>query len=286
MRENYGTGLTLSAVTILSLLLAAPANAEAQAATTSDSAAMRISRRAERPTQPGPAAYFTGTVRVTPLFDPTPSSRVSGASVTFEPGARSAWHTHPLGQRLIVTAGTGRVQRWGGPLEEIREGDVVWTPPGVKHWHGAAPTTSMTHTAIQEAVDGRNVVWLEKVSDAQYEILPPRRTSNMPADSTVARGPYADIAPALDDFTQRVLFGQVWERPGLSKRDRSLITVATLVANYRTNELPYHLRFAQQNGVTRDELTELITHLAFYAGWPTANTAVEIARKEFAEPPK
>ena len=282
MREN----LKLAAVTILSLLLVPPANARAQVTTAVDSQTMRISRRAERPAQPGPAAYFTGTVRVTPLFDATPSSRVSGASVTFEPGARSAWHTHPLGQRLIVTAGTGRAQRWGGPVEELRQGDVIWTPPGVKHWHGAGPSTSMTHTAIQEAVDGRNVVWLEKVSDAQYEVLPPRRTSNMPNDSTVTRGPYADIAPALDDLTQRVLFGEVWERPGLSKRDRSLITVAALVALYRTNELPYHLPLALKNGVTKEEITELITHLAFYAGWPAANTAIGIERQVFADAPK
>jgi 4-carboxymuconolactone decarboxylase len=112
------------------------------------------------------------------------------------------------------------------------------------------------------------------------------RSSGMTQDSTPRRGPYADIAPALDDITQQVLFGQVWERPGLSKRDRSLITVATLVAQYRTNELPFHLKFALQNGVTKDELTELITHLAFYAGWPPANSAVEIARKVFAESPK
>src|SRR3954467_9562828 len=100
------------------------------------------------------------------------------------------------------------------------------------------------------------------------------------------RGPFADVAPRLDELTQQVLFGQVWERPGLSKRDRSLITVATLVAGYRTNELPYHLKFALQNGVTKDELTELITHLAFYSGWPTANSAIEIARKVFAESAK
>jgi 4-carboxymuconolactone decarboxylase len=206
--------------------------------------------------------------------------------VTFEPGARSAWHTHPRGQALIVTSGTGRVQQWGGPVQEIRAGDVVWTPPGVKHWHGAAPTTAMTHTAIQESLDGRNVEWLEKVGDAEYTTPPPRRTSNMPNDGTVNPGPYADIAPALNDLTQRVLFGEVWERPGLSMRDRSLITVATLVAGYRTNELPYHLRFALQNGVTKDELTELITHLAFYSGWPTANSAIEVARKVFAEPAK
>ncbi|WP_104023095.1 (R)-mandelonitrile lyase [Gemmatirosa kalamazoonensis] len=249
---------------------------------------MRISRRAERPAQAGPAATFTGVVRVVPLRDATPPSRVSAAAVAFEPGARSAWHTHPLGQLLVVTSGTGRVQQWGGAVEEIREGDVVWTPPGVKHWHGAAPNAAMTHTAIQEAVDGRNVDWLEQVSDTQYRIPPTRSSTRMSADSIVTAstpspGPYADIAPALDQLTQQVLFGQVWERPGLSKRDRSLITVATLVANYRTNELPFHLKRALENGVTKDELTELITHLAFYAGWPTANTAVEIARKVFAD---
>ena len=203
--------------------------------------------------------------------------------MTFERGARSAWHTHPRGQRLIVTAGAGRVQQSGGPVQELHAGDVVWTPPGVKHWHGAAPTTAMTHTAIQEVVGDRNVDWLEKVSDAEYRTPPTRSISDMPNDSTDRPGPYADIAPGLNDLTQRVLFGEVWERPGLSKRDRSLITVATLVAGYRTNELAYHLKFALQNGVTKDELTELITHLAFYTGWPTANSAIEIARKVFAE---
>ena len=284
------------AAVLLALSLAATAPVGAQTRAPADAQTMRISRRAERPAQPGPAATFTGAVRVAALRDATPPSRVSAAAVAFEPGARSAWHTHPLGQLLVVTAGTGRVQQWGGPVEEIREGDVVWTPPGVKHWHGAAPTTAMAHTAIQEALDGRNVAWLEQVSDAQYTSPTARSTSRMSADSTPAGstaagstprpGPYADIAPALDQLTQQVLFGQVWERPGLSKRDRSLITVATLVAQYRTNELPYHLRFALQNGVTRDELTELVTHLAFYAGWPTANTAVGILRQTFAEPAK
>jgi 4-carboxymuconolactone decarboxylase len=276
---------------LLALSLAATARTGAQTRTPADAQTMRISRRAERPTQRGPAANFTGPVRVAPLRDATPPSRVSAAAVAFEPGARSAWHTHPLGQLLVVTSGAGRVQQWGAAVEEIREGDVVWTPPGVKHWHGAAPTTAMAHTAIQEALDGRNVEWLEQVSAAQYASPPPRSTSRMPADSTPAAstrtaGPYADIAPALDQLTQQVLFGQVWERPGLSKRDRSLITVATLVAQYRTNELPYHLKFALQNGVTKDELTELVTHLAFYAGWPTANTAVGILRQTFAEAAK
>ena len=116
----------------------------------------------------GPADYFTGVVRTDPLIQAPDPARVVGVSVTFEPGARTAWHTHPLGQTLVVTAGCGRAQRWGGPIEEIRPGDVIWFPPGEKHWHGAAPTTAMTHIAIQERLDGKAVDWLEQVSDAQY----------------------------------------------------------------------------------------------------------------------
>ena len=115
-----------------------------------------------------PARDRTGTVRIDPLFSPPDPARASGGSVTFEPGARTAWHAHPLGQTLIVTAGCGRVQREGGPVEEIRPGDVVWIPPRMKHWHGAAPTRAMTHIAIQEKLDGKAVDWLEKVTDEQY----------------------------------------------------------------------------------------------------------------------
>jgi len=129
---------------------------------------MEIKRGGSQPSRQGPAEYFTGTVRVDPLFQAPDPARVSGASVTFEPGARTAWHTHPLGQTLIVTFGLGWVQREGGPVEEIRPGDVVWFPPGEKHWHGATPTTAMTHIAIQEALNGKAVDWLEKVSDEQY----------------------------------------------------------------------------------------------------------------------
>lgn len=129
---------------------------------------MEIRRNGAQPSGKGPADWFTGTVRIDPLFPPRDPSRVNGASVTFEPGARTAWHTHPLGQTLIVTAGCGWVQVWGGPVEEIKPGDVVWTAPDEKHWHGAKATTSMTHIAIQEALDGRNVTWMEKVGDDQY----------------------------------------------------------------------------------------------------------------------
>jgi quercetin dioxygenase-like cupin family protein len=129
---------------------------------------MEIKRSGSQPSGKGRADWFTGTVRIDPLIQTTAPACVAGASVTFEPGARTAWHTHSLGQTLIVTAGCGRAQRFGGPVEEIRPGDVVWFSPGEKHWHGAAPTTAMTHIAIQESLDGKVVDWMEKVSDEQY----------------------------------------------------------------------------------------------------------------------
>ncbi|MEZ4630472.1 MAG: cupin domain-containing protein [Deinococcales bacterium] len=130
---------------------------------------MNIKRNGTQSSSQGPAAWFTGSVRVDPLFSAPEPARVRGASVTFEPGARTAWHTHPLGQTLIVTAGLGRVQREGGPVEEIRPGDVVWFEPNEKHWHGASPNTAMSHIAIHEALDGEVVMWLEQVSDKQYQ---------------------------------------------------------------------------------------------------------------------
>ena len=129
---------------------------------------MEIKRSGSQPSNKGPADWFTGTVRIDPLFQAPDPARVAGASVTFEPGARTAWHTHPLGQTLIVTSGLGWAQREGGPIEEIRPGDVVWFAPGEKHWHGASPTAAMTHIAIQEAFNGKVVDWMEQVSDEQY----------------------------------------------------------------------------------------------------------------------
>ena len=129
---------------------------------------MEIKRAGSQPSNKGPADWFTGTVRIDPLFTAPAPARAAGARVTFEPGARTAWHTHPLGQTLIVTDGMGLVQRQGSPVEEIRPGDVVWFPPNEKHWHGASPTTAMTHIAIQESLDGRAVDWMEKVTDEQY----------------------------------------------------------------------------------------------------------------------
>ena len=145
---------------------AGPRQATPLAAVVGDS--LTITRGGMRPTEQGAAEQFTGRVRVEPLFAATDSMRAAGASVSFEPGARTAWHSHPRGQVLIVTAGTGRVQRRGGPVEEVHEGDVVWTAPGVEHWHGAAPATAMTHIAIQEHAGGTVVAWGRQVSDAEY----------------------------------------------------------------------------------------------------------------------
>jgi quercetin dioxygenase-like cupin family protein len=131
---------------------------------------MDIKRSGSQPSIKGPADWFTGIVRVDPLFSPPDPARVSGALVTFEPGARTAWHTHPVGQTLIVTTGLGWVQHEGGAIQEVRPGDVVWFPPGEKHWHGASATAAMSHIAIQEKVDGKNVDWMEKVSDSAYGI--------------------------------------------------------------------------------------------------------------------
>jgi quercetin dioxygenase-like cupin family protein len=155
------------AASLAACLSAASADAQQQQRT------VEIQRRGAQPTSIGPAEYFTGSVRVDSRFQRGDPSRVGGGIVTFEPGARTAWHTHPLGQTLIVTSGCGLVQGEAGPVEQIRPGDVVWIPPGVRHWHGASATMAMTHIAIAEALDGKSVDWMERVSDEQYRARPP-----------------------------------------------------------------------------------------------------------------
>src|SRR4051812_41802094 len=150
-----------AAATLLCLLFSASGYAE-------QSKSMTITRNGSQAASKGAAQYFTGAVRIDPLFQAKEPSRASGAYVTFEPGARTAWHTHPLGQFLVVTAGTGWIQQEGAEKQEVKPGDVIWTPPGVKHWHGASATTRMTHIAITESLEGKNVEWMEKVSDDQY----------------------------------------------------------------------------------------------------------------------
>jgi 4-carboxymuconolactone decarboxylase len=184
---------------------------------------------------------------------------------------------------LIVTAGTGWIQQWDGPVEEIREGDVVWIPPGVRNWHGATASTSVTHITIQESVNGKSAKSMEKVSDEQYGN--PKSTSMGVSAGTkepsVAQKLFGDFDPKLAEITDNVLFADVWERPGLSKRDRSLITVAALIALDRPEQLRHHLQRARDNGVTKEEVVEVITHLAFYTGWPNAMNAIRVARETF-----
>ena len=173
IRARLGKKLADNAAAVLAQVVRTRPAGDAQAvsiapAVPQDSPTISISNQSSRPTYPAPAEYFTGSAVVRPLFQPNAAARASSAYVTFDPGARTAWHEHPLGQTLIVTAGTGWVQQWGGPVQTMREGDVVTIPPGVKHWHGATATTSVTHIAIQEQRDGSSVHWMEKVSDEQY----------------------------------------------------------------------------------------------------------------------
>lgn len=270
--------MKLLAVATLSLVFISSALAQV-------SSAIRITRAGSQPLREVPADHFTGSARVDAPFAGTAPARISGARVSFQPGARTAWHSHPLGQTLIVTAGTGRVQRWGDAVDEIRPGDVVWIPPGQKHWHGAAPKSSMTHIAITERLDGKTVDWMEKVSDAQYgEALRGQgASSGSAAQPRPSQRAIGDFAPKLADLTDNVLYADVWERPELSKRDRSLATVSALIALNRPDQLRSHLRIALENGVTQEELIETITHLAFYSGWPNAVTAIGVAREVFKE---
>jgi quercetin dioxygenase-like cupin family protein len=161
-------GMVIGSGALLAALAAATGSGRATRLSTQGIGEMQITRAGSQPSTKGSADYFTGTVRIDPVFPVREPSRVSAGSVTFEPGARTAWHTHPLGQTLIITSGLGWVQREGGPIEEGRPGDVVWFPPGLKHWHGASPTAARTHIAVQETVTGKNVDWMEKVSDEQY----------------------------------------------------------------------------------------------------------------------
>jgi len=257
----------------LTLVVAVSANAQ-------DAKSLQITRAENMPSRSGAAEHFTGAVRLRPLFDSTASTRASGSVVTFAAGARTAWHTHPRGQTLIVTEGLGRVQLWGEPAQMMRIGDVVRIPAGVKHWHGASPDQAMSHIAVQEHMDGRTVQWAEQVSASQYAAVPVAAAVSQPRP-TVARDMFGDIAPKLAQLTDDVLFGDVWARPGLSPRDRSLVTVSALIAMNRPDQLRSHMARARDNGVTEDELIETITHLAFYAGWPSAVTAIGVVREVF-----
>ena len=255
--------------TAASMVLLITAAAGQAAVSGEPSQKIQVNRSGQQPSSKGPAEYFTGSVRIDPLFRAGPSD-TSGAYVTFEAGARSAWHTHPLGQILVVTAGIGWVQQWGEPIQEMRTGDVIWIPPHQKHWHGASPASAMTHIAITNAVGGKNVDWMEKVTDQQY-----RAGTSKPAaaSATPGRDDLQAVAPALDRYTRETL-SDVWKRPGLSPRDRSLVTLAVLIARNQATELPTYLNRALDSGVKPSEISEVVTHLAFYSGWGSGMAAV------------
>lgn len=238
-----------------------------------------VSKAGSRPINQAPSANFTGTVRVEYLFAAVEPARSSGGLVHFEEGARTHWHTHPLGQTLLVTAGVGRVQHWGGSIQEIRQGDVVRIPPNVKHWHGASPDAAMSHIALSEQLEGKVVQWMEKVEDSQYNPTPSSASSSSKSPTpTRAQQLVGDVAPKLAQLTDDVLFGDVWARPQLGRRDRSLVTV---IAMNRPDQLRSHLALAKQNGLSEEELSETITHLAFYSGWPNAMSAAGVAKDVF-----
>ena len=249
---------------LTAVILIAPASMEAQS--------LVLSRGGSRTVQAAPPDHFTGPVRVEMLFEALDVSDASGGYVTFEPGARTAWHSHPGGQILVVTAGVGRVQRWGGPIEAIRAGDVVRIPAGQKHWHGASPEAPMTHLAVTRQRDGTAVAWMEKVSDAQYDAAAgPAQGEARPS------GPRQQaLAPGLAALTDDVLYGDVWRRPDLSPRDRSLVTLAVLIATGKTAQLAGHLTRGLDNGIQPAEASGLLAHLAIYTGWPNAVSALEI----------
>ena len=232
-----------------------------------------ITREGSRAVERAPEANFTGDVRVERLFEAVDASHSSGGLVTFAPGARTAWHSHPAGQILIVTTGTGRVQAWGQQVEEIRAGDVVRIPAGVKHWHGASPGAPMTHLGITEVRDGAAVQWMEKVSDEQYSaaVSSPQQGGARPSGELQQR-----VAPGLAALTDDVLYGDVWQRPELSPRDRSLVTISVLIATGNTAPLNGHLNRAFTNGVKPGEASALLAHLAIYCGWPRAVSALEV----------
>ena len=253
--------------------------------------AIIVTPREAQPSRQGPAENFTGSVRVDQQFQAKAPGRVLGARVTFEPGARTAWHSHPLGQTLIVTSGVGRVQRWGDPVEEIRTGR-----PRVDPGRPEALARRLAHDghdARRDRGDARRQELRLDGEGHRRAVRRPRPPAARPPPAAPAAAPagqptraqriMGDFAPKLAQLTDDVLYGDVWARPQLSPRDRSLVTISALIAMNRPDQLRSHLARARDNGVTEEEIVESITHLAFYAGWPSAVTAVGVARDVFAE---
>ncbi|WP_342799074.1 carboxymuconolactone decarboxylase family protein [Domibacillus sp. 8LH] len=204
-----------------------------------------ITRGSLQDSYKGPAEYFTGSVRVDPIFSENNSASYSGAYVTFQPKARTAWHTHPTGQRLVITEGVGWVQEWGGPVQEVRAGDVVWFPPGVKHWHGASPTKAMTHMALTGVLDGQNAEWLEKVTDEQYGVQSEKEKVKK------------EKSKKEKDETQ-----------ALSEKQENIVTIAAFTADGDIPQLETALNEGLDAGLTVNEIKEILVQMYAYAGFP------------------
>ena len=259
--------MKLLATILISFSLLASASAQtnqagASSATAQESQMIRITRRGSQPSRQGPAENFTGSVRVDPLFQANAPLRAAGALVTFEPGAHTAWHTHPLGQILIVTAGAGRLQRWGDPVDEIRQGDVVWIPPGQKHWHGAAPDSSMAHIAISEALDGKSADWMEKVSDAQYRAPVRAQGPATPAPGVRQEELVETITDTMKAQTNLA------ENGTLNAKQQSIVTISAFTAKGDLKKLHNALNAGLDSGLTVNESKEVLVQLYAYCGFP------------------
>ncbi|MBT2758055.1 carboxymuconolactone decarboxylase family protein [Mesobacillus foraminis] len=243
----------------LALLISATPLISKSIAADSNENSMTITRSSSQTSSKGSSEYFTGNVRVETLFSENESQPYSGAYVTFSPGARTAWHTHPTGQRLVITEGTGYVQVWGGPIEEVREGDVVWFPPGVKHWHGATATKAMTHMALTGVLDGKNAEWMEKVTDKQYGTKEAK--SKKQKEET--------------------------EIQALSDRQQSIVSIAAFTAKGDLEELKNALNDGLDSGMTINEIKEVLVQMYAYAGFPRSlnglNTLMEVVAEREAK---
>ncbi len=237
---------TAMVLAVPALVLSVVGTGRSQNAQTSRPA-QTITRAGSQAPSKGPAEYFTGNVTVAPQFPANAAAPYSGHLVTFEAGARSAWHTHPAGQRLVVTAGVGRTAEWGGPVQEIKTGDVIWCPPGVKHWHGASPSTSMTHLALSGTVNNQNVVWMEKVTDTQYN------AEARPMNPTQSTNP-----------TQ-----------ALSAKQRAIIPIAAFTSTGEQERLKTALVEGLEAGLTVNEIKEILVQMYAYAGFPRSLNGIQ-----------
>lgn len=259
----------------LSLLTSAGAYAGQLMAAEANENSITITRSGSQASYNGPEEYFTGTVRVDPLFSENDSAPYSGAYVTFPAGARTAWHSHPTGQRLIITEGIGYVQVWGGPIEEVRAGDVVWFPPGVKHWHGATSTSAMTHIALTGVLDGKNAEWMEKVTDDQYLLSRKNQNQALNARQGNNENQFSNAKQEQN------------ESQALNTEQQKIVTIAAFTAKGDLEQLKNALNEGLDAGLTVNEINEILVQMYAYAGFPRSlngiNTLMDVLEEREAK---